>query len=266
MTVKEILDTVYAAYHRPEFIYPDPLAPVRTYSDVRDREIAGLIASSLAVGRVDLILKAVDQVLSPLGSHPSETLANLKLKELQNQYKGFVYRFFKCREISSFLYAIGEALRQYGSLESLFMEGYSPSVTLKQVQGDILAGISHFLAFIQEHSKGCCGILITPPEKGSACKRFNLFLRWMVRQDCVDPGGWTRVSKRDLLVPVDTHMHDIATRLGFTCRRAGDLKTAQEITDAFAKYDPEDPVRYDFSLTRLGIHPDLDKTILDKLT
>ena len=257
MTVKEILDTVYAAYHRPEYIYPDPLAPVRTYQDIRDREVAGLIASSLAVGRVDLILKAIDQVLSPLGSHPAETLVRLSLKELQNQYKSFVYRFFKCREISSFLYAIGEALRRYGSLESLFMEGY---------HGDMLAGISHFMAFIQENSKGCCGILITPPEKGSACKRFALFLRWMVRQDSVDPGGWNRVSKKDLLVPVDTHMHDIATRLGFTKRKAGDLKTAQEITGAFAQYSPEDPVRYDFSLTRLGIHPDLDKSILDKLT
>ena len=258
MTVKEILDTVYAAYHRPEYIYPDPLAPVRTYPDVRDREVAALIASSLAVGRVDLILRAVDQVLSPLGPHPAEKLKSLSLKELQNQFKCFVYRFFKCREISSFLYAIGEALRQYGSLEELFLKGYA--------HGDILDGISGFLTFIHEHSKGCCGILITPPEKGSACKRFNLFLRWMVRQDSVDPGGWTRVSKSHLLVPVDTHMHDIATRLGFTSRRAGDIKTAQEITAAFAKYDPEDPVRYDFSLTRLGIHPDLDKTILDKLT
>ena len=258
MTVKELLDTVYNAYHRPEYIYPDPLAPVRTYPDIRDREVAGLIASSLAVGRVDLILRAIDQVLSPLGPHPAAALAVMSLKDLQTQYKSFVYRFFKCREISSFLYAIGEALRQYGSLEALFAERYMP--------GNLMPAVSNFLAFIQDHSRGCCGILITPPEKGSACKRFNLFLRWMVRQDAVDPGGWNRISKSDLLVPVDTHMHDIATRLGFTCRKAGDIKTAQEITASFAQYDPADPVRYDFSLTRLGIHPDLDKTILDKLT
>lgn len=258
MTVKEILDTVYAAYHKPEYIYPDPLAPVRNYPKIRDREIAGLIASSLAVGRVDLILKAIDQVLKPLGPHPAETLAVLSLKDLQKQYKGFVYRFFKCREIASFLYAIGEALRQYGSLEALFMERYMP--------GHLLPAVSNFLAFIQEYSEGKCGILITPPEKGSACKRFALYLRWMVRCDAVDPGGWERVDRRDLLVPVDTHMHDIATRLGFTSRKAGDLRTAQEITDAFAQYDPDDPVRFDFSLTRLGIHPDLDKSILDKLT
>jgi len=258
MTVKEILDTVYTAYHRPEYIYPDPLAPVRTYPQIRDREVAGLIASSLAVGRVDLILKAVDQVLSPLGPHPAAALKSLSLKDLQHQYKNFVYRFFKCREISSFLFAIGEALRQYDSLETLFLESYKP--------GQILPAVSGFLTFIQEYSKGCCGILITPPEKGSACKRFNLFLRWMVRQDCVDPGGWDKVLKSDLLVPVDTHMHDIATRLGFTSRKAGDLRTAREITDSFAKYDSEDPVRFDFSLTRLGIHPDLDKSIFNKLT
>lgn len=250
MTVKEILDTVYAAYHKPEYIYPDPLAPVRTYSDVRDREVAALIASSLAVGRVELILKAVDQVLSPLGPHPADVIKKISLNDLQVQYSAFCYRFFKCREISSFLYAIGEALRQYGSLEELFVK----------------CGMSGFMAFIDKYGSSRCGILITPPEKGSACKRFNLFLRWMVRQDSVDPGGWTRVKPADLLVPVDTHMFDIATRLGFTCRKSADLRTVREITAAFARYSPEDPVKYDFSLTRLGIHPDLDKSIFDKLT
>ena len=119
---------------------------------------------------------------------------------------------------------------------------------------------------MDEESEHNCGILITPPEKGSACKRFNLFLRWMVRCDSVDPGGWKCIDKKDLLVPVDTHMFDIATRLGFTHRRYGDLKAALEITAGFARYCPEDPVKFDFSLTRLGIHPDLDKSIFDKLT
>lgn len=259
MTVKEILDAVYSAYHKPEYIYPDPLSPVRGYTLAADREVAGLIASSLAVGRVELILKAVDQVLSPLGEHPADMLKSLSLQDLQHIYSTFVYRFFKSREISSFLSAIGEALRTYGSLEALFMEHHICGRT-------VVDGIRGFCSFIMKASDGNAGILVTPPEKGSACKRLNLYLRWMVRHDSVDPGGWEHVSPADLLVPVDTHMFDLATRMHFTSRKAGDLRTASEITEAFRAFSPDDPVRYDFSLTRLGIHPDLDKSIFDRLT
>ncbi|MFC1474950.1 TIGR02757 family protein, partial [bacterium] len=95
---------------------------------------------------------------------------------------------------------------------------------------------------------------LTPaPRRGSACKRMNLFLRWMVRRDDVDPGPWTDVPASKLVVPLDTHMHRISSGMGLTSRKQADLKTAIEITDAFRAISPEDPVRYDFALTRLGI-------------
>jgi len=98
--------------------------------------------------------------------------------------------------------------------------------------------------------------LIPAPSKGSACKRLNLFLRWMVRQDEVDPGGWDLIPPSKLVVPLDTHMHRIGLLLSFTNRKQADLQTALEITDAFRKVAPHDPVKYDFVLTRLGIWSD----------
>jgi uncharacterized protein (TIGR02757 family) len=99
---------------------------------------------------------------------------------------------------------------------------------------------------------------VPSPVGGSACKRLNLFLRWMVRQDGVDPGGWDNVPQSKLIVPVDTHMHRICLRLGLTTRKQANMATALEITEGFRALAPDDPVRYDFSLTRLGIRRDAD--------
>ena len=97
------------------------------------------------------------------------------------------------------------------------------------------------------------GHLVALPEKGSACKRMNLFLRWMVRNDNVDPGGWADVPLSKPIVPLDTHMHKIGLKLGFTSKKQANMDTALEITNVFKKFVPDDPVKYDFSLTRFGI-------------
>jgi len=100
--------------------------------------------------------------------------------------------------------------------------------------------------------------LIPCPQKKSACKRLHLYLRWMVREDAVDPGGWNRIPASKLLVPVDIHMHRIARMLNLTCRSQADIKTAMEITRGFCKWAPDDPVKFDFALTRFGIRSDMD--------
>ncbi len=97
-------------------------------------------------------------------------------------------------------------------------------------------------------------MLLPSPGKGSACKRLNLFLRWMVRSDDVDPGGWSGVDAGKLIVPLDTHMHRMGLEVGLTRRKQADMQAALEVTRAFRTIAPEDPVRYDFALTRLGIH------------
>lgn len=258
MTVRETLERVYEKYHKEEYIYPDPLFPVRKYKNRNDREIVALIASSLALGRVELILKAIDEVLGKLGNSPAKAIAGYSLDDFREIYKDFVYRFFRREEISFFLFTIGKVLREKGSVEDLFIEKYEKGK-------GVLPGIANVSSFFEKYGEGKTGMLVPDPSKGSACKRFNLFLRWMVRCDDIDPGGWDNVLVSDLIVPLDTHMFDISRRMRFTCRRSGDLKTALEVTSCFAGYSPEDPTRYDFSLTRLGIHPDFDKTIFNDI-
>ena len=117
----------------------------------------------------------------------------------------------------------------------------------------VLPGMSRWVCWLLETSGATASSLLSDPARGSACKRHHLFLRWMVRQDDIDPGGWTLVLPRKLIVPVDVHMHRVGVRLGFTQRKQADAKTALEITDGFRRMSPDDPVKYDFALTRPGI-------------
>ncbi len=147
---------------------------------------------------------------------------------------------------------------EHGSLEALFAAG------MKRSHDTVLPGLEMFVEKLRRAAggTGACPSLLSSPADGSACKRLNLYLRWMVRSDKVDPGPWRRVPRSKLVVPLDTHMFRIARALGLTRRRQANLATAIEITRAFARHSPRDPVRYDFCLTRLGINPLLDGSAL----
>jgi uncharacterized protein (TIGR02757 family) len=129
---------------------------------------------------------------------------------------------------------------------------------LNNADETVLPALRRFYAEIDAGARGRCGHLLADPAGGSACKRWMLFLRWMVRRDAVDPGGWEAVGARRLVIPLDVHIKRICTRLGLTRRRQADLRTALEITDAFRCIEPDDPVKYDFALARLGIRRDAD--------
>ncbi len=247
--IGEVLESLYRKYHHPEYIHPDPLECLKGYTHPGDREIAGIIASSLATGRVQSILTAVRSVLEKLPS-PRETLLSLELRDLRKTFKNFKYRFYTSSQFMDFLFGIRACLREYGSLNECFISG------MKKKDQNVIPALGSFVKSLDAQNRGKSGVLPLP-ERGSACKRLNLFLRWMVREDEVDPGGWEGVSTNKLIVPVDTHMLRIAQALGLTSRKQADMKTAVEITEAMKSFDPEDPVRYDFSITRLGIHPDL---------
>jgi len=146
-------------------------------------------------------------------------------------------------------------LNEFGSLEACFLADGEAEMDMRGAEAAFAARLCRM--FPEGEST-----LLPSPEHGSACKRLNLMLRWLVRCDEVDPGGWTEVPASALIVPLDTHMHRIARRLGLTRRKSADWKTAEEVTKAFAKYVPDDPVRYDFPLTRFGIHPDFDRNPL----
>ena len=221
------------------------------YDDPADREVAGFIASALALGRVSGILGAGTAALGALGPRPAETLRSCPAGELRERCEGFVYRFFTADHLANFLAAVGSLLREFGSLERAFLSGHAADAETT------LPAAEAFLARFHARAEGPIAILLPLPGRGGSLKRLHLFLRWMVRSDCIDPGGWNSVLPAQLIVPLDTHMHRLARELGLTARRSCDARTALEITAAFRGVDSADPVRFDFSLTRLGIHPDL---------
>ena len=249
MLNKKLLDRLYRKYNRREFVHPDPLEFLYNYPDVRDREIAGLIASSLAYGRVNQILKSVGIVLQKMGDSPCEFVMNSSDKKILKTFAGFRHRFHACRDLSVLIAGARRVIKKYGSLNECFLSG------LKKTDDTVVYAMGNF---VKKLSLGGGLNMLPPPEKGSACKRLNLFLRWMIRHDDVDPGGWVGISPERLIVPLDTHMHKIGITLGLSRRKQADMRTALEITKGFAEILPDDPVKYDFSLTRFGIRDDME--------
>ena len=252
-------EAVYRRYHHPRYISPDPLELVRCYNSLEDREIAAFIAAALALGRVDGIVKAVRWVLERL-EWPTRLLYAPEA-ELRDLAEPFVYRFFDGEQLFGLLLGLRRVISDSGSLEARFIATSAPadrepaSVTMK--------GLARLVDGLVEAADGRLdgSILVARPEKQSACKRLLLFLRWMVRSDSVDPGGWTVLSPAELLVPLDTHMLSVARSLGLTSARQPSLRVVQDVTEGFRAVRPNDPVRYDFSLTRAGINPQVRREI-----
>jgi len=248
---RDTFTAIYQQYNRKEFVHPDPLEFLYAYPHVRDREIVGLIASCLAYGNVWQILRTVQSLLERIGP-PREFINGCTPESLSTEFADFKYRFTTAADICSFFLGIQKVIRDFGSVENCFKSGWHEG------QETILPALGSFvdnLSFYFER-KPCH--LLPHPKLGSACKRLNLYLRWMIRKDEVDPGGWNCFSADKLIIPVDIHMHRISLVLGLTIRKAANLKTALEITEQFKKLFPDDPVRMDFSLTRFGIRDEMD--------
>lgn len=243
-------EKLYACYNHRRFVIPDPLQFLYDYDDLQDREIVALIAATLAYGRVAQILKSVAAVLDRLGPSPAAFLRHSSPQRIRKAVSGLKHRFTSEKEIGSLLVAVKHVIAVEGSLYRCFRSGIQPE------DGTILPALDLFVQRLAGSAGGLDSFTLPLPRSGSACKRLNLFLRWMIRQDAVDPGGWEHIAPSLLVIPLDTHMFRIGHALGFTSRRQADLRAAVEITGGFSRIIPGDPVRYDFSLTRFGIRRD----------
>jgi uncharacterized protein (TIGR02757 family) len=250
--MKSRLDALYRRLNKRRYVHPDPLELVYGYRSAADQEIVGLVAACLAYGRVAQILSSVSRVLEVFRGSPRAFLERATESELRRSFLDFRHRFTSGAEIAALLVGVKRAIEEHGSMETLFVSG------LGAREETILPGLARFVERLRVLAGGAqaCSSLLSSPADGSACKRLNLYLRWMVRRDEVDPGPWRSVSAARLVVPLDTHMFRAAARLGLTSRRQADLRTAVEITGGFARIRPRDPVRYDFCITRLGINPE----------
>lgn len=248
----DMLETLYRDLNRRMYVRPDPLQFLYDFDGPADREVVALLASSLAYGRVRQILRGVSAVLGELGPHPARYLARTSPSGLRRALAGFRHRFNTGEHVAAMLAGAKRVIGRFGSLQACFREGLIPD------DETILPALKMFVDRILEAAPGPCGHLLPDPARRSACKRLNLMLRWLVRRDEVDPGGWEAVGAARLIVPMDTHMHRIARALGMTARKSADIRAALETTAAFRRISPGDPVRYDFALTRLGIRDEMD--------
>lgn len=230
---------------------------VRRYADPADAELAGLVAAALSLGNASAIVRAAETALSPFGPRPASALAVMDDGDVAAALAGFRYRFFGAADLVPFVCAARTLASRRGGLERAFLDGDDPS------EPDYALTASRFVRSLVAAAPGGASEpwpsnLFPDPARGSAAKRVFMYLRWMVRRDAVDPGHWRSADPARLVVPLDTHMAAACRRLGLIVRRTTDLKAAREAGAGFRSMRPDDPVRYDFCMTRPGIRPDLD--------
>jgi uncharacterized protein (TIGR02757 family) len=256
-SLKKTLDRFYRAYDFKARLSHDPIAFPHRYKGPRDVEVTAFIAASLAYGKVELFKPVLEKLFSIMGESPYGFLMEFRVKKQGELFKGIKYRFNENEDLIALLYILHNALRTHTSLETLFMKFYLPgSLTIE----DGLAGF--IAALLKINTSEVYGKDIKPaglrqllpsPVNGSACKRANLFLRWMVRKRDIDFGIWQGIPENRLIIPLDTHIARISRCLGFSQRTSQDWKMAVEITESLKRIDPADPLKYDFSLCHHGI-------------
>jgi len=255
-SLKETLEKLYKKCNFHEKLTHDPIEFPHRYSNPEDIEIAGFIASCLAYGKIELFKPVIEKILRPMGRHPFNFLMDFTLRD-KEYFKDINYRFNREKDIICLIYLLSKVLKKWNSLKNLFYHYYNP------IDEDIKSALNSFInSFLTIDTSPIYGKDIKPygltqffpsPKRGSACKRMNLFLRWMVRNRDIDLGIWDRIPPSKLIIPLDTHIARISRCLGLTERTTIDWKTAKEITDALKRFDPVDPLKYDFVLCHEGV-------------
>jgi uncharacterized protein (TIGR02757 family) len=246
--LKLSLDALYAGFNHPESAL-DPIQIVRRYPRVDDREIVAFVAAGLAFGRVASVMNSVEAVCAVMGPAPAKFVKGFESKRDGARLRPIVHRWIRGEHLIALFVVLRRMLESHGSIETFFDEGRDDA---HDDLGPALESFSTRALALTREPRNLMWFF-SRPSTGGACKRLNLFLRWMIRLDGVDPGGWTRVPTRQLVVPLDTHTIRAGKCLRLTRRASPGWKMASEITGALRELDRDDPVRYDFSLCHLSM-------------
>jgi uncharacterized protein (TIGR02757 family) len=255
-SLKPRLDAQYEAFNH-EHAVADPIQIVRRFRAPADREVVGFCAAALAFGRVQSVLNSIEGLLAVMGEAPAEYVRAFDPRRDRRSLDHLVHRWTRGVDLAALVWILRQMLDAHGSIEGFFMAGADPdaetiepaldafsdracALNLKAVYGRVPSrpGVKYFFA---------------RPSAGGACKRLNLFLRWMVRRDRVDLGVWSRVRPSQLIIPLDTHVIRVGRCLRLTRYASPGWRMAADITRSLRQIDPEDPVRYDFSLCHIGM-------------
>ncbi len=236
----------------------DPVHLVRRFRRADDREIVGFCAAALAFGRVASVLHSIEALLNVMGPHPAAYVRAFQPGRDGHRLEPLVHRWIRGRDLMALIVILQRMLQEAGSIEGFFVAGDDA------VHADVSLALDSFSQRALDTDLRCAYGAHRParagvcyffprPSAGSACKRLNLFLRWMVRQDAIDLGVWSRVSPSRLVVPLDTHVIRLGRCLGLTRYASPGWKMAADITASLRRMDPADPVKYDFSLCHVGM-------------
>jgi uncharacterized protein (TIGR02757 family) len=251
MNLKQKLDYHYRKFDKSR-ISPDPLQFLHLYKNENDIEVMGFIASLFAYGNVRQILNKLNRFVELSGNKPYHFISNYK----QLSGRSLIHRFYSEQDVNDLFMVLNKTYSSFGSLKNLFLMFFNTD------SENIKEAVSGFSKYFIKSYKELTGknelsvgirFMFPIPELGSACKRMNLFLRWMVRKDELDFGLWKEIPASKLVIPVDTHIARISRKLKLTERKNVSWKMAEEITNKLKKFDPEDPVKYDFSICHIGM-------------
>ena len=252
--LKKLLDDLYLSY-KHKFSSKDPVWNLHRFGNEQDIELAGLITAVYTYGSIDLINRFIELFLNRINFKPYEFIINFSKHKDKKFLKGLNYRFNSENDIISLVQAINKVLVSHRSLKELFISGYAND------DKNILPALANFSKEINRQLPSPSGrglrsyphYMVSNPAAGSASKRMNLFLRWMIRRDEIDLGIWNTIPACKLIMPVDTHIARVSKKLELVKRKSIDIKFAIELTETLKKFDPIDPVKYDFSLCHVGI-------------
>ena len=254
--LKAPLDRLYATFNHVESAV-DPVQVVRRYTTPADREVVAFCASALAFGRVASVLSTIESLLAVLGDSPAAFVRDFDPARDTDRLRSLVHRWIRGVDLIALIWILRRMIAEEGSIEGFFLDGHAASAS------DVGPALNRFSAraraidlnaiYGDRAGRRWVTYFFPRPDAGSACKRLNLFLRWMVRRDAVDLGVWSGLSPSKLVVPLDTHVIRVGRCLGLTRYRSPGWGMASEITESLRRLDPEDPVRFDFSICHLGM-------------
>lgn len=250
MQVREILEGYYERFHQKDFIQDDPISIPHRFSQKQDIEIAGFFASILAWGQRKTIIKNCDRLMQLMDNSPHDFILHHQAEDLK-AFESFVHRTFNATDLLGLIAYFQQYYQKHESLETAFAKHISAEDT---DVGEGLMGF-HQNVMSQETTAQRTKKHIARPFGTSACKRLNMYLRWMVRKDDqgIDFGIWENISPSILLCPLDIHVERNARKLGLLQRKQTDWKAVVELTNALKEFDSQDPVRFDFALFGMGI-------------
>lgn len=254
--LKPTLDRLYADFNYADSA-ADPIQIVRRFDRPEDREVVGFCAAALAFGRVTSVLHSIERLLAIMGDRPAAYVRAFDPARDGPAFADFVHRWTRGNDLVALVWLLRQMLDRAGSLEAFFAAGQ------EEADHDVGGALDRFsaralaldlrAAYGRTPRRPGVGYFFPRPSAGSACKRLNLFLRWMVRRDALDLGVWSRVSAARLVVPLDTHVIRVGRCLRLTRYTSPGWAMARDITASLRRLDPADPVKYDYALCHLGM-------------